>query len=104
MKEITPQELMAWRQQGQAFQLIDVREPHEADEQRMGGTLIPLGEVVDRKDEVATDQPVVIHCRSGARSQTAIKALEAQGLPEMYNLKGGILAFAQAYPSEVQHG
>ncbi|MFZ9942827.1 MAG: rhodanese-like domain-containing protein [Bacteroidia bacterium] len=94
MNEITPQELRKMMDEGVKFTLIDVREQYEFDEANMGGILIPLGSVIDRHEEIPKDTPVVIHCRSGARSATAIRELENRfGYTNLSNLKGGILAW-----------
>lgn len=78
------------------FQLVDVREEHEFDEANLKGLLIPLGDILDRATEVEKNKQVVIHCRSGKRSATAIQALETQlGYTNLYNLKGGILAYIE---------
>ena len=84
------------RDNGESFQLIDVREPHEADIAAIGGELIPMGQIVNEADKISKDKPVIVHCRSGARSATVILALEKQyGFTNLYNLKGGILAWAK---------
>lgn len=94
MKEVTVQDLKALKDSGQDFQLIDVREPYEFDEANLGGELIPLGEVMSNLDKIRKDAQVIIHCRSGARSASAVNALESQhGFTNLYNLKGGILAY-----------
>jgi rhodanese-related sulfurtransferase len=96
MKEITVQELKQLKDSNANFQLIDVREEHEFDEANLGGTLIPMGEALDRAEEIAKDKQVVVHCRSGKRSATVINALESQlGFTNLYNLKGGILAYIE---------
>lgn len=96
MKEITVQELKLKKDNGDDFQLIDVREPHEAEIAAIGGELIPMGEVLSNVDKISRDKMVVIHCRSGARSGTIVNALESQhGFTNLYNLKGGILAWAR---------
>lgn len=96
MKEITVQELKKLKDTNANFQLIDVREEHEFDEANLGGHLIPLGEILDRAGEVNKDKQVVVHCRSGKRSATAIQALESNlGYTNLYNLKGGILAYIE---------
>lgn len=96
MKEITVQELKQLKDSNADFQLIDVREEYEFDEANIGGTLIPLGEVLERSGEISKDKKVVVHCRSGKRSATAIQALEAQqGFTNLFNLKGGILAYIE---------
>ena len=94
MKEITVQELKQLKDSNANFQLVDVREEHEFDEANLNGLLIPLGDIIDRAEEIVKDKQVVIHCRSGKRSATAIQALETQlGYTNLYNLKGGILAY-----------
>ncbi len=96
MKEITVSELKQLIDSKADFQLIDVREEHEFDEVNINGQLIPMGEVMDRVDEIAKTKQVVVHCRSGKRSATVINALESQhGLTNLYNLKGGILAYIE---------
>lgn len=96
MKEISVQELKQLIDSKADFQLIDVREEHEFDEANIKGHLIPLGEILDRAGEVSKDKQVVIHCRSGKRSATAIQALESNlGYTNLYNLKGGILAYIE---------
>src|SRR5689334_8740910 len=96
MKEVTVQELKKLMDSKADFQLVDVREEHEFDEANLKGLLIPLGDILDRAAEVDKTKQVVIHCRSGKRSATAIQALEAQmGYTNLYNLKGGILAYIE---------
>ena len=96
MKEIDVQTLKQMQDEGQDFQLIDVREPHEYEAVNLGGQLIPLATVLDNADQIARDKMVVVHCRSGKRSASAIQALESHfGFDNLYNLKGGITAYAQ---------
>jgi len=96
MEEITPAELKAWKDSGKPFQLIDVREPYEAEICSLGGDLIPMGELVQRISEVRKDVTVVVHCRSGARSAAVINALASRyGYTNLVNLRGGILAFGR---------
>ncbi|MBP6312739.1 MAG: rhodanese-like domain-containing protein [Flavobacteriales bacterium] len=94
MKEVSPQELKAMKEGNEAFQLIDVREAYEAEICSIGGTLIPMGEIIARLNEVRKDVPVVIHCRSGSRSSAVIQALsDRYGYTNLINLKGGILGY-----------
>jgi len=96
MKEITVQELKQWRDEGKDFQLVDVREQHEFDLCNLGGDLIPLNTIMDDPDRIVKDKPVIVHCRSGARSANAILALaERYGYDNLSNLKGGIIAWSQ---------
>ena len=95
MKEVTVKELADLKASGADFQLIDVREPHEADIADIGGRLIPLNSLSQDVDKISEDKQVIIHCRSGARSGKAVQWLEANyGFDNLYNLKGGILAYA----------
>ena len=96
MKEVTVTELKEWRDSHVDFQLNDVREEHEYDIANLGGELIPMGEIMNRVEEISKTKPVVIHCRSGARSATVISHLEkVHGFTNLANLKGGILAYAK---------
>jgi adenylyltransferase/sulfurtransferase len=96
MKEVTAKELKKMMDSKEDFVLIDVREPHEAEMANIGAKLIPMGEVMDHLAEIPMDKKVVIHCRSGKRSAAVISALEqAKGFTNLYNLKGGIIAYAQ---------
>ncbi len=95
MKEITVKQLREWEQSGKEFQLIDVREPNEFEEANMGAELIPLATVSENANKIRKDIDVVVHCRSGVRSAKAISELEKQGYNNLYNLKGGILAYLE---------
>src|SRR6201986_5604881 len=95
MKEITVQELKDKKESGEDFQLIDVREDFEYEMSNLGGLSIPLGGILIEKEKIATDKPVVVMCRSGKRSAAAIMQLEQQGYTNLYNLQGGILAWAE---------
>lgn len=105
MKEITVKELKALRDTKEDFQLIDVREEHEYEISNLGGELIPLGTIVENADKISKDKKVIIYCRSGARSAAAVSQLEKQfGYNNLYNLKGGILAYAdQIDPTLVKY-
>ena len=94
MKEISVQELQEKKNNGDDFQLIDVREDFEYEMSNLGGTLIPLGGILIEADKIDKTKPVVVMCRSGKRSAAAIMQLEAQGFSNLLNLKGGILAWA----------
>ena len=99
LKEISVQELFEWKENGEDFQLIDVREPAEYEAVNIGAELIPLGDVLAHADAISRDKKVVVHCKSGGRSAKAIRELEEKfGFQNLYNLKGGITA----YINEVQ--
>lgn len=101
VKEITVEEFYDWQVRGEKFQLIDVREPLEYETANLGAILIPLAKVTDHADQFARDVKVVVHCRSGVRSAKAIRDLEDKfGFDNLYNLKGGILAYQNLVESE----
>ncbi len=103
MKEKTVAELKSWMDSAHTFQLIDVREPHEYDICNLSAELIPLGEIVNEAEKIRRDVPVIVHCRSGARSAAAIAELEKRfGYENLYNLKGGILAYAKEIDPSLQ--
>lgn len=95
VKEITVKEFKALMDSGAEFQLIDVREPFEYDHSNLGGVPIPLGEILNKKDQISKDIPVVVQCRSGKRSEQAVRVLQNEGFQNLSNLKGGILAWKQ---------
>lgn len=95
MKEISPQELKKLRDEKADFVLVDVREDYEYEEMNIGGLHIPMGEVMSRIAEIPKNKKVVVHCRSGKRSASVIQALEKQGYENLYNLRGGIIAWAE---------
>ena len=74
------------------FFLLDVREPNEYQIGRIpGSTLIPLGEVPRRLDEIPRDKEIIVQCKMGGRSARAAQFLRQQGYQRVKNLKGGIL-------------
>jgi rhodanese-related sulfurtransferase len=95
MQEITVQELKEKMDNGEDFQLIDVREDFEYETSNIGGLLIPLGGILIEADKISKDKPVVVMCRSGKRSAAAIMQLEQKGYTNLSNLQGGILAWAE---------
>lgn len=78
------------------FTLVDVREPAEhAALSIPGAVLVPLASVLDGAGLAAlpADQPLVLHCASGVRSATALRALHARGWTDAVHLRGGIAAW-----------
>ena len=96
MKTVSVKELKEIIDAKEDFQLIDVREPFENEICTLNGTLIPLGEIMNHVNDINKDKKVIIHCRSGARSGNAVVFLEENyGFTNLYNLTGGILAWAK---------
>ena len=96
MKEITVEELKEKIDRNENFQLIDVRESYEYEICNLDGELIPMSTVLDNMDKIAKDKPVIIHCKSGGRSGVIVMEQERRfGMTNLYNLKGGILAYSR---------
>lgn len=93
--DITVQDLKARLDAGEKINLIDVREPNEYAADNLGGTLIPLGELTYRVDELddLQNEEVVVYCRSGSRSGMAQQILEENGFTNVRNMTGGMLAY-----------
>jgi len=64
----------------------------------LNAKLIPLGKLGERIGELEKyrEKPVVVVCRSGARSANACALLGKQGFAEVYNLAGGMIAWQKA--------
>jgi sulfur-carrier protein adenylyltransferase/sulfurtransferase len=97
MEVISVFDLKKMMDDGQPFQLIDVREVHEFEEAHIeGAELIPMGEVMDHLDRIRKDVPVVVVCRSGGRSGVISLMLEQDfNYPNIHNLQGGMVAWAK---------
>jgi adenylyltransferase/sulfurtransferase len=93
-----PRELRDRLTAGDRLRLIDVRGPAEwnivnlAEE---GAQLIPLDQLDGRMAEIPRDQPLVVHCKGGARSAKAVRLLMQHGFERVWNLDGGILAWSE---------
>jgi sulfur-carrier protein adenylyltransferase/sulfurtransferase len=74
--------------------VLDVREPHEYQICNLKGYLIPVGDLPKRVNELDSSREIIAHCRSGVRSAKAVNFLRRSGFKRVYNLTGGILAWA----------
>jgi len=94
--QISVEQLKRKRDAGENFFLLDVREPHEVPIANLGAPLIPVGELEKRINEIADKKnaEVILHCRSGSRSQKAALILKQHGFTNVSNLAGGTLAWA----------
>lgn len=76
------------------YTLLDVRQDWEHEEFHLpGARLIPLPELPDRAEEVDKEKPVLVYCASGGRSMAAAAFLDGQGVGDVMNLVGGIMAW-----------
>ena len=100
--QMTVKELKQKLDAKEDFQLIDVREPYEFKIAQIGGKLIPQNDVPQRLAEIDRNREVVVHCRSGARSQKIAEFLKQNGYTQVANLAGGILAWSDEIDPKVQ--
>ncbi len=93
---IRPEELKARMDAGEVELLLDVRENWEHSLAAIpGSTHIPLGELIDRMQELMFEEDIVVYCHFGERSQRAAVILKESGVPRVTNLTGGIDAYSQ---------
>jgi sulfur-carrier protein adenylyltransferase/sulfurtransferase len=95
---ITPLELKQRIDRGDDFLLVDVREPHEYEIVKIPGSrLIPKDKILSGEAlaELPQDKPLVLHCKSGARSAEALAALHKAGFADAVHVGGGVLAWAR---------
>jgi molybdopterin/thiamine biosynthesis adenylyltransferase/rhodanese-related sulfurtransferase len=100
--QITVKELKRRIDAGEEVQLIDVREPYEYQIAQIGGKLIPQNDVPQRLADIDRDREVVVHCKSGGRSQRIAEFLKQSGYPRVVNVAGGILAWSDEIDPKVQ--
>ena len=108
MQSITVPELKSKQQGGWNPFIIDVRSDQELEQVRL--SIFDLHVIHDvantASDEIPQDRDVVVMCRSGMRSQMAIMLLDQSGIDStrLFNLTGGIMAWAQIAPEDIVHG
>ncbi len=96
VKEIEATELQSRLQDGEDIVLLDIRSDAEVaqgvlpDSEHLAMHLIPL-----KMQDLPRDKAIVLYCRSGARSYHACNFLQQQGLDNVLNLRGGIIAWAR---------
>jgi sulfur-carrier protein adenylyltransferase/sulfurtransferase len=93
--EMEVEELKRRLEAGDDIYVLDVREPHEYQIANIGGHLIPLGDLPNRVNELDSSREIVAHCKMGGRSAKAVTFLRQAGFKKVYNLAGGITAWAE---------
>ena len=103
MRHIRPEELKAWLAGGGKPQLLDVREAWEFETARIeSSTLMPMGEITARVGELDPQAEIVVICHHGGRSMQIAGFLERQGFARVYNLTGGVDAWARTVDPSMQ--
>ena len=97
IQQISVEQLKTRLDTGDKPFILDVREPHEYAIVNLGAPLIPVGQVGQRWTEIPAgkDEEIVVHCKTGGRSQKAAQELKAVGFSKVKNLAGGITAWAE---------
>ncbi len=103
VRQLPARELAGLMAGDEDFQLIDVREPFEVAIASIGGINIPLKDIPARLSSIASGKRVIVYCRSGKRSASAIAYLEEKlGHDNLWNLEGGILAWADEIDNSLE--
>ena len=98
MNQIRPEKLARWLRPGeaQAPVVLDVREAWETQICSLPGSVhIPMQQIPARLGEIDPQRPVVCLCHHGMRSLQVAAFLARNGIGEVYNLAGGIDAWAR---------
>lgn len=95
--EITAEELKGKLDSGEAFTLLDVREPWEFETAKItGAKLMPMGDVPSRAhQELDPDEHIVVMCHRGVRSMNVTVWLRQQGFEKAQSMRGGIDAWSR---------
>ena len=108
--EISPQQVAEKRAKHDDFILMDVREPHELYQANLGDgvTLVPLSQIAQKQlealpDTIANDKDahIVVFCHSGRRSAQVAAWLRQHGWLNVYNMDGGIDAYARGVDASI---
>lgn len=96
INEIEAAELVNWLDdQTREFKIVDVREMNEIGAGTVPGAVaMPMASIPLRLNELPRDEELVFICRSGARSAQVCAFLKQQGYDKVYNLRGGMFAWA----------
>lgn len=103
--ELTVHDLKRMREEGGDFALVDVRSNEEREAANIDGEHIPLDQLASRLSDLEEhrDRPIVVYCRSGARSANAVSFLRSMGY-DAFNLAGGILAWSREVDPDLKVG
>jgi adenylyltransferase/sulfurtransferase len=101
--ELSVRALKARLEKGEKVFLLDVREPFEHEIANIQGSLIPLGELPARLEELDKSDEIVVYCHHGNRSRYAAQLLLDQGFRDVKNLAGGIEAWATEIDPTMTH-
>jgi rhodanese-related sulfurtransferase len=95
INEIEVTELAQLKQNGETLRVIDIRQLAELNSGIIpGAEALPMHIIPLRMNELKRDEKLIMVCRSGARSAQACMFLQQQGYENVFNLRGGMMAWA----------
>ena len=95
IKEIEVSELAQLKEKNNVVRVIDIRQPAELNSGIIpGAEALPMHTIPLRLGELKQEETLVMVCRSGARSAQACMFLQQQGYDNVFNLRGGMMAWA----------
>ena len=106
MEQITPRELSAWLKDParRAPYVLDIREAWEVDLCKIEGARhVSMGNIPSAIDSLPVEGPLVVYCHHGIRSMQVAAFLERQGCTQVFNLRGGISAWAYDVANDMRH-
>jgi rhodanese-related sulfurtransferase len=95
---ISAVELKSLVDNNEDFQLIDIREKYELENEGKSNALhVPMGELIDRLDEISSTKKVIFHCSSGQRSSNILNFMLMNSLHKnnYFSLEGGFKAWLE---------
>ncbi len=93
---VTADELKAMLAKKERVILIDVRTPAEHNEAHIPGSVLMPLDTLESVANLPNGGPIVLYCRSGKRSQTALDILSRKGFKDIRDLEGGISAWIKS--------
>ncbi len=95
INEIEVTELAQLKENDDSIRVIDIRQPAELNSGIIpGAEALPMHTIPLRMNELKRDEKLIMVCRSGARSAQACMFLQQQGYDNVFNLRGGMIAWA----------
>jgi rhodanese-related sulfurtransferase len=95
--KLSPGEVKEAVAKEKALQLVDVRTSGEFSGGHLAGAKnIPVSDLGSRINELDKEKPLIVYCRSGARSSAALKQLRSAGFAQAKHMNGGIMAWQGA--------
>ncbi|MGF6845919.1 molybdopterin/thiamine biosynthesis adenylyltransferase/rhodanese-related sulfurtransferase [Chitinophaga sp. W3I9] len=103
VQSLSVQQLNDWLQRDTRFMLLDVREDDEWEICHIPQSVhIPMGRVLQQMSAIPDDVPVAVLCHHGMRSRAVAQRLTELGFNRIYNVEGGIHAWASVIDHQMQ--